>query len=221
VLRPTAAVGAGFTEVGSADVRSQLTIQRAPFIRKSSVWMAHRGSGPGRVSRIIDAAARRSQSSTRHLSDGFMPDPPWSAPDSFSQSGTPAVELVFPQPRPWCGGRHRQLDLMRYLSDSGRPAPEVRACLPAGTGFAPLAPCPMGYAPPAPAGGYSLDVHLPVIRTSHRPGWMGEHPAVSPLSGRRRNGRDPGPIPPARGPRRRSLVLRIDSSPAPRRRRCM
>jgi hypothetical protein len=37
VLRPTAAAGAAFTEVGSADVCSQLTIQVALFIRKSSV----------------------------------------------------------------------------------------------------------------------------------------------------------------------------------------
>ena len=99
VPRPTAATGAAFTEVGSADVCSQLTIQVALFIRKSSVWTAHRGRGPGRVSRITDAAARRSQSSTRHFSDGFMPDPSWSAADAISQSGTPLVELVALQRR--------------------------------------------------------------------------------------------------------------------------
>jgi hypothetical protein len=99
VLRPTATAGAAFTEVGSADVCDQVTIHVALFIRKSSVWMAHRGRGPGRVSRIIDATARRSQSSTRHLSDGFMPDPSWSAADGLSQSGTPPVELVAMQRR--------------------------------------------------------------------------------------------------------------------------
>ena len=69
-MRPGGLDTAALTDVGSAIVWSQVTAQPALFRRKSSVWVAHRRSGPGKLSRITDAAARRSHVSTRHLSDG-------------------------------------------------------------------------------------------------------------------------------------------------------
>jgi hypothetical protein len=93
-LRPTGAGAAAFTDVGSANVRSQVTTQPAPFMRKSSVCVAHRGSGPGRFSRIMDAAARRSHPSTRHLSDASIRDPSWSAPETPPGFGCLRFEAV-------------------------------------------------------------------------------------------------------------------------------
>jgi hypothetical protein len=83
--RPTAGGSATFTDVGSADVRSQVTIQPAPFMRKSSVWVAQRGRGPGRLSRMMDAAARR-------------PGPSLSAPEALPDLECFRPELVAQQP---------------------------------------------------------------------------------------------------------------------------
>lgn len=44
-----------------------LTVQAAPFMRKSSVWVAQSWIGPGRFSRATEAAARRPHPSTRHM----------------------------------------------------------------------------------------------------------------------------------------------------------
>lgn len=56
-LRPTAATGAALTEIGPDSAAPQVTLHAGPFIRKSSVWVKHSWSGPGRFSLRTDAAA--------------------------------------------------------------------------------------------------------------------------------------------------------------------
>lgn len=70
--RPTAAKGAGRTETGTPATEPQVKVHLAPFIRKSSVCVAHSQIGPGRSSLTTDTAARRSQPSTRHISGGSI-----------------------------------------------------------------------------------------------------------------------------------------------------
>lgn len=80
-LRPTGAAGAALTEMGRVSPGLHVTVQAAPFMRKSSVWVAHSCIGPGRSSLVTEAAARRSHLSTRHITgdSAVMPrtdDPP-------------------------------------------------------------------------------------------------------------------------------------------------
>lgn len=63
-LRPTAGGGAGLTVVGVVSPGPQMTVQRTPFSRKSSVWVAQSRIRPGRSSLKTDTATRRAQSST-------------------------------------------------------------------------------------------------------------------------------------------------------------
>jgi hypothetical protein len=62
-------------------------IHAAPFIRKSSVWVAHNWMGPGRSSLTTEAAARRSHLSTRHITGGCTADLP---PGDSLMISTPA-----------------------------------------------------------------------------------------------------------------------------------
>jgi hypothetical protein len=103
-LRPTGAEGAGLTEIGAVAPGLHVTVQHAPFIRKSSVCVAHSRIGPGRSSLTIDAAARRPQSSTPHPSCNSKVKM-WSAgpgvvaqpkpPSAHYPSDDPATDLFF------------------------------------------------------------------------------------------------------------------------------
>ena len=66
-LRPTGSAGAALTEIGRVSPGLHVTVQAEPLIRKSSVWVAQSWIGPGRSVLTTEAAARRSHSSTRHI----------------------------------------------------------------------------------------------------------------------------------------------------------
>ena len=79
--RPTGPAGAARTETGSVSPGLHVTVQAAPFMRKSSVWVAHSWIGPGRCSVTTEAAARRSQLSTRQITgDSTVTSPPAERP---------------------------------------------------------------------------------------------------------------------------------------------
>lgn len=66
-FRPTGSAGAALTEIGRVSPGLHVTVQAEPLIRKSSVWVAQSWIGPGRSVLTTEAAARRSHSSTRHI----------------------------------------------------------------------------------------------------------------------------------------------------------
>ena len=89
--RPTGASGAALTEIGRVAPGLHVTVQAAPFMRKSSVWVAHSWIGPGRSSLTTEAAARRSHISTRHITgDSTVMSPP-------GDPTTIAISAVVPQ----------------------------------------------------------------------------------------------------------------------------